>query len=257
MPESLHVHLLPALVAPEALAGRTAVVIDVLRATTTIVTALASGAAEVIPCLEVEDARRRAAELPGECILGGERGGLRIEGFALGNSPAEYRPDVVGGKRVVFTTTNGTRAMLHCRQAQRVLVAAWVNFSSLCQLLAQERHVDVVCAGTDGQVTREDTLLAGAIVDDLMKSGGEVRGHVGRKPEIVLNDQAEIACDAWRAAVGQMTGQSLLTSQMRRSLGGRNLIEIGQENDIELAAQIDHYDLIAELDLQAWSIRRR
>jgi len=258
VPETLHVHLLPALVSPEALAGRTAVVIDVLRATTTIVTALASGAAEVIPCLEIDDARRRATELPVDCILGGERGGLRIEGFALGNSPAEYLPEVVGGKRVVFTTTNGTRAMLHCRGAQRVLVAAWVNFSSLCQLLAQERHVDIVCAGTDGQVTRDDTLLAGAIVDDLAKcGGGDVWGHPVDKPSVVVNDQAEIACDAWRAAVGKMTGKSLLTNQMRRSLGGRNLIEIGQENDIELAAQIDRYELIAELDLQAWSIRRR
>ncbi len=258
MPETVHVHLLPALVSPEALAGRTAVVIDVLRATTTIVTALASGAIEVIPCLEVEDARRLAAEDPEISVLGGERGGLRIEGFALGNSPAEYRAEVVGGKRVVFTTTNGTRAMMHCRGAQRVLVAAMVNFSALCQELSRERHIDIVCAGTDGQVTREDTLLAGAIVEDLLtaRTGGDAWGHRSAAPSAVLNDQAEIARDAWRAAVGTMTGHPLLASQMRRSLGGRNLIEIGQENDIDLAAQLDKFDLVAELDLPAWSIRR-
>ena len=87
----LHVHLLPALVAAEELAASTVVVIDVLRASTTINHALAEGAREVIPCLEVEEARRVAAGLPtGQAVLGGEREGLRIEGFDLGNSPCEY-----------------------------------------------------------------------------------------------------------------------------------------------------------------------
>src|SRR5579862_6055151 len=134
----LHVHLLPALVEPEELAASTVVVIDVLRASTTINQALAEGATEVIPCLEVEEARRIAAGLPsGLTVLGGEREGLRIPDFDLGNSPGEYRPDTVAGKTVVFTTTNGTRAMIACRAASRVLVGAFVNWSAVCKMLPE------------------------------------------------------------------------------------------------------------------------
>lgn len=238
------VHLLPDLVEPQQLAGKTAVVIDVLRATTTVVTALASGAREVLPCLEVADARAKAVQTANP-ILGGERGGLRIEGFQLGNSPAEYDERTVRDRSVIFTTTNGTRAMMRCKLAKRVLIAAFVNLSAVCRELTSEREIEIVCAGTDGHVTREDTLLAGAIVDEL-----------SRLTDLPLktNDQADIAADAWRAAVGQMTGSSLLGQALRASRGGRNLIEIGHENDIDLAAEMDRFDLVAELDLQPWRI---
>ncbi len=83
---------------------------------------------EVIPCLEVDDALRVAAREPREqTLLGGERGGVKIEGFDLGNSPSEYPTAAVAGKTVIFTTTNGTRALLHCQQAAEVLLAAFVN----------------------------------------------------------------------------------------------------------------------------------
>lgn len=241
---SIAVHLLPELVEPQQLAGKTAVVIDVLRATTTVVTALANGAREVLPCLEVADARAKAAQAENP-LLGGERGGLRIEGFQLGNSPAEYDERTVRDRTVIFTTTNGTRAMMRCKLAKRVLIAGFVNLSAVCRELTSEREIEIVCAGTDGHVTREDTLLAGAIVDDL-----------SRLTDVPLktNDQADIAADAWRAAVGQMTGSSLLGQALRASRGGRNLIEIGHENDIDLAAQMDRFDLVAELDLQTWRI---
>ena len=255
MNRTLHVHLLPSLVQPEELADKTVVVIDVLRATTTIVYALAAGASEVIPCLEIDEARNAAAAKPGTAILGGERGGKLIAGFDLGNSPTEYTREKVGGKTVVFTTTNGTRAMMRCRSARRVLIGSFVNFSALCRELASEPAVEIVCAGTDGEVTREDTLLAGAIVEELTRQDP----HPGPLPEgegeIQFNDQAEIAADAWRAAIGTLTGQSPLSSAIRHSRGGRNLIEIGQENDIDIAAQLDKFDIVPELDLPNWRIR--
>src|SRR5262245_17681938 len=102
----LDVYLLPDLAEPAALAAKTVVVIDVLRATTTIVHALAAGAREVVPCLEVEEARQVAARLGKVAVLRGERGGVAIAGFDVGNSPAEYTRERVGGKTVVFTTTN-------------------------------------------------------------------------------------------------------------------------------------------------------
>lgn len=245
MPAPLDVYLLPSLVEPEALAGRWAIVIDVLRATTTIIQALASGAAEVRICQEVEEARRLAANRPG-AVLAGERGGLPIPGFHLGNSPAEFTPQAVGGKPVLFTTTNGTRAMARCQKAERVLLAAFVNFSAICRELSAElsspasQGAVVVCAGTDGEVTREDTLLAGAIVDDL-SSHSDL--------PLALNDQAEIAADAWRACRQDLGGHDPLARALRQSRGGRNLIEIGMENDIAIAAEIDRFDLAPVLDL--------
>src|SRR5262245_9532828 len=239
----LDVYLLPDLVEPAALAGKTAVVIDVLRATTTIVHALAAGAREVVPCLEVDEARQIAARIGGGTVLGGERGGVAIAGFDLGNSPAEYSRERVGGKTVVFTTTNGTRAMQRCKLAGRMLMGAFVNFSAVCRELAGNDRIVLVCAGTDGHVTREDTLLAGAIVDDLARS-----------KKLQLNDQALLAADAWQTAVRLMTDRPL-GLMLRESRGGRNLIDTGQENDIDLAAQMDRFDVVPELDLAAWCVR--
>ncbi len=259
----IDVYLLPTLAEPVELTGKTVVVIDVLRATTTIAHALAAGATEVIPCLEIDEARKIAAEsrhqpeasardqrqpdaqarnLGTNVVLGGERGGLPIAGFDLGNSPAEYTRDRVAGKTVVFTTTNGTRAMQRCRHASRVLIGGFVNFSAICRELSGTAEIALVCAGTDGHVTREDTLLAGAIVDDLFRT---------KKYE--LNDQADIAADAWRTAVRVMTDRPL-GLMLRDSRGGRNLIETGQENDIDLAAQMDKFDIVPQLDLSTWRI---
>lgn len=238
----IDVYLLPALVEPPALAGKTVVVIDVLRATTTIVHALAAGATQVIPCLEIDEAKKAAAELASPIVLGGERGGLPIAGFDLGNSPAEYTHERVAGKTVVFTTTNGTRAMKRCHAAARVLVGAFVNFSAVCRELINLEQIALVCAGTDGHVTREDTLFAGAIVDDLTRS-----------KKWQLNDQAHLCADAWHAAVRLLTDRPL-GMMLRDSRGGRNLIETGQENDIDLAAQMDKFDLVPELNLTTWRI---
>jgi 2-phosphosulfolactate phosphatase len=250
----LDVYLLPDLVEPGALAGKTVVVIDVLRATTTIIHALAAGAREVVPCLEVDEARQVAARLGGEAVLGGERGGVAIAGFDLGNSPAEYTRERVGGKTVVLTTTNGTRAMQRCKLAGRLLLGAFANFSAVCRELAASDQVALVCAGTDGHVTREDTLLAGAIVDDLLRSRA-ICGTAGQASSgtLQLNDQALLAADAWQTSVRLMTDRPL-GMMLRESRGGRNLIDTGQENDIDLAAQIDRFDIVPELDLKAWRV---
>ncbi len=245
MPQIARVHLLPGLVTPEELAGSTVVVVDILRATTTIVHALAAGAARVIPLLEVAAAEELRATLGSQAICGGERGGKRIAGFELGNSPAEYVPAIVRGKTVAFTTTNGTKAMQMCRQARRVLIGSFANFSAVCrELSSSEGPLDILCAGTDGQITREDVLFAGAVIDDL-----------SRTHSLRTNDQADIATDAWRAARLEFAGPKPLAEYLRASTGGRNLIEIGHDRDIEIAAQIDQFDLLAELDLAAWEIR--
>ncbi len=110
-----YVHLLPSLIPEGSLTGGVAIVVDVLRATTAMVHALASGCDAVVPCLEVDEARHVASRYPaGSVILGGERQGLPIEGFTLGNSPNSYTEAMCRQKTLVMTTTNGTRAILAC-----------------------------------------------------------------------------------------------------------------------------------------------
>jgi len=247
MARILNVYALPKLVAAEEMAGDTAVVIDVLRASTTIIHALEAGAREVIACPEVEDARTAAAALPsGEVLLGGERKGLPIEGFDLGNSPSQYTPFSVGGRTVVFTSTNGTRAMARCCQADRVFVGAFVNANAVCEQLAGRQRIHLVCAGTNGQMSDEDILAAGLLVDRLQRHGGMTYR---------LNAQALAARQKWLAsfALPVAWGAEPLDPQQlarlfRKGLGGKNLVAIGQEEDLLVAAQLDRFSSVPELD---------
>lgn len=239
------VHFLPSLVSSAALSDGAVVVIDALRATTTIVHALAAGALQVRPCLEVDEARQLAAKLaPSQVVLGGERQGIRIDGFDLGNSPTEYSANVVAGRTVIFTTTNGTRAMLHAAAAKTILIGAFVNRRAIVDALADEPTIHLLCAGTRGEITREDVLAAGAIVDGLAPSGAGLQ----------LNDQAVIARDAWRAAVPLVAYDNAvrltteLVAALRDSEGGRNLIAEGFEPDIATASQMDRFRLVPIFD---------
>src|SRR5262245_43581211 len=132
----VYVYLLPELAPPERLRQGVAVVIDVLRATTSIIHALAAGCTVVLPCAEVDEARTLSGSMPaGRVLLAGERGGLPIAGFDLGNSPRRFTPRTCRGLSLVLTTTNGTRALLRCANAARTLVAAFVNYSAVCEQL--------------------------------------------------------------------------------------------------------------------------
>jgi 2-phosphosulfolactate phosphatase len=228
----VQVHLLPQLAPPGRLADGVAVVVDVLRATTTIVHALAAGCTAVCPCAEVEEARDLAGGMRvGRVLLGGERGGRPLPGFDLGNSPRDYTAALCKGNTLVLTTTNGTRALLRAAEAPRVLVAAFVNYSAVCEQLRQEmRPVHIVCAGSEGEVTLEDTLLAGALVDFLCE-GQDVR----------LNDGARLAWDCF-----ENHGRVLLGA-LEISKGGANLRALGYDDDIRAAAEVDQFALVPEL----------
>ncbi len=243
---SLNCYLLPELFQDEQLEGATAVVIDVLRATTTIAAALARGATRVVACCEVDEARREADRFPKEQrLLGGERGCVAIDGFDLGNSPSQYRPQAVAGKTIVFTTTNGTRAMLRCRAASRVLLGAFVNLSALCRAIAGQQHIALVCAGTGGEIAFEDALLAGAIVDRLLNQMGR---------EFEINDQAALTGEAYRATLGIDRPVELATL-LSTSRGGRNLTAVGMDEDIAAAAQVDHWPVVPQFDMATRHIR--
>lgn len=237
----LHVHLLPDQVDAAELRGSTAVVIDVLRATTTMAYALAAGAREILPCLTIDDARVMAANFPkGQFLLAGERGGLPIPGFDLGNSPAEFTPTLVTGKTIVMTTTNGTKALLHCRAAARILAGSFANLSAICSAVESGSRVDLVCAGTDGQATDEDLLVAGAIATRLTSAG-----------KWQLSPDVERAIQHWQQVVGaggEGERAERLLAAMRASLGGRNLVEIGMDADIVLAAATDRVSVVPRFD---------
>ena len=237
MPRPLHVHLVPSLFAPEMLAGGSAVVIDVLRASTTVCHALHAGADRVVPCGSVGDARRVAAGLTdaGEpALLSGERGCVKVHGFDLGNSPTDFTPETVGGKSVVLTTTNGTAALLRCLEAAEVLVGCFANLSPLCDHLAGgDGPVHLVCAGTDRAVTAEDVLFAGRAANRLVAAGvGTLDHHDG---------------DPARLAAAFAAAHSDTAAVLHDSRGGRNLARLGRGDDVAVCAAADSAPVVPRL----------
>lgn len=227
------VHLLPRLIPPGALEGGLAVVVDVLRATTVMVHALAAGCEAIIPVGSVDQAKAVAASFPSDhALLAGERLGLPIDGFDLGNSPDAFDPPSCRGKTLVMTTTNGTQALLACREARRVGVGALVNLASVTRWAGSTGlAVHLVCAGTDGLVSLEDTLVAGEIAKGLSQTRAYPMG----------NDSALIAL-----AMVQAAGQDWAKT-LARGRGGRRVAEIGLGVDITAASRRDRFTLVPVL----------
>ena len=229
---AVHVHLLPELAPAESLLGGTAVVIDVLRATTTIVHALAAGCTDVRLCVELDEARQLANSMrAGKVLLGGERDGVALPDFDLGNSPREYVAARCKGVSLVLTTTNGVKALARAAEAERVLAAAFVNFSAVCEQIRHDpRPLHVVCAGIHGAPALEDTLLAGAFVDFLCE-----------EIETKLDDSARLAWDCFE------NHGSVLAGALEISRGGQHLLSLGLADDLRVAAEVDKFNLVPEL----------
>jgi len=244
MVRKLSVHLLPELCSPEILRGGTTVVIDVLRASSTIVTALQHGATAVSPCGSPEEAQSICEQFePGHVVLGGERGGVRIEGFDLGNSPSEYSASVIAGRLLAFTTTNGTRALLRSLSSRSILIGCFLNLAAIVShLRGVAGDVHLVCAGTDGAVTGEDVLFAGAVSAEL--------GY-GRSSEWLPNDSTELAVRLYQSVAA--CDADVLTAIhrfLRETRGGRNLVALGFDADIWLCSQLSVTAVIPEFDQQ-------
>ncbi|HOI54757.1 MAG TPA: 2-phosphosulfolactate phosphatase [Phycisphaerae bacterium] len=227
----------PEMLTAEFLSSRTAVVIDVLRATSSMIQALANGATQVRPVGEVDEARALRRELPaGTVVLGGEREGLRIDGFDLGNTPQEFAAPVVAGKTVVMTTTNGTRAILLASSARRLFIAALTNAAATAAELC--RHGDggdivLVGSGTERRISWEDSLCAGAIVQRLLAAAGDGEFH--------LTDSALIALELWNAWGDR------LDEALRRGRGGYNVVKRGLHDAFAACAAIDTLPVVAEV----------
>ncbi|HXY68466.1 MAG TPA: 2-phosphosulfolactate phosphatase [Gemmatimonadales bacterium] len=225
----------PSAVAPADLAGRTVVVIDVLRATTTIAVALANGARAVLPAPSTEEAMKIAQNLERDgVILAGERKSVRIPGFALGNSPAEFGPEAIAGKTIVMTTTNGTQALITAQGAREVLTAAAVNFTAVAERarasLAEHGDLVLLCAGGDKQFALEDAFAAGRLTKAVLPEGG--------LRHVALNDGAVAALE-----LARHYGERWMRA-LRASAHGRELVELGFRADLEACAAQDAYPVL-------------
>ena len=205
------------------------VVFDVLRATSTIITALANGAAGVIPVSEISEALAIRERDP-DVLLAGEREGLRIsDDFEFGNSPREFTSDRVSGKTIVTTTTNGTRALRSCAHGQLVLVG---SFLSLNTTIATARATEadsllLVCGGTFERAAYEDVLCAGAVADAF---------------ELAHDDATLLARNAYRSVGNDLLGALSQAENGKRLLSRRELAD-----DVAFCAQVDCFNIAASL----------
>lgn len=203
---------------------KTVVVIDVLRASTTIATALRNGAKEIIPVATVESAMKIVGNLVGDVtLLGGERNGKMIEGFNLGNSPLEYIEERIRGKSIVFSTTNGSLAMVKARYAKDMLVCGFVNMSAVHEFVGG-RDAVILCSGHAGNFSMEDAVCAGMLLQRIA-------------------DQTAKSLDTSDAAAASMSlfknHNKSLYKMLRSSHHGRHLEEIGFGEDLKVCAEVD------------------
>jgi 2-phosphosulfolactate phosphatase len=249
---------LPAL-AQRDLRATACVVFDVLRATSTFVTALHHGAKAIFPVSEIAEAleiknSESRIQNPELILLGGERNGVRIStdgiDFDLGNSPREYTPEKVRGKTIVSTTTNGTRALRACADSQIVLAASFLNLASTAEFLRKNnlKNVLLVCAGTGENQADEDVLAAGALCELLVGSSrcddisGRPQGPV-RRAVPTLSDSTQIAQRIWLEAKPNLAG-TIASSENGRSL----LATPGLHDDVAFCLQRDIFPLVAKME---------
>lgn len=226
--------------APRDLSRTTCVVFDVLRATSTMLTALDQGAEAMIPCFDLEEALARRRRDPA-VLLAGERGGLRIGSeltggidFDFGNSPREFTRERVAGRQIAITTTNGTRALRACAHARRVLVASFANLAATAELIASEppEHLCLVCSGTGDHSSYEDVLGAGALADRLWDIAAGVK----------VDDAAQVARNCFLLARADLVGAMQHARNGRRLLGMPELAA-----DVPLCLETDRVTFAAEL----------
>lgn len=208
------------------LSAVTCIVFDVLRATSSIVTALAHGAAEIHPVSTIEEARELREQMP-RCLLGGERHGERIDGFDMGNSPFEYQnvPDAT----IVTTTTNGTLALRACEHAERVWVGAILNLSELVDEIRwhEPAHLLLVCAGTFETFALEDAWAAGLLISEL--------------PGADLTDAARAALALTKLYPGPLDA-------LRASRNGQALLAKQREAEVVWCSRISHCKVVGSME---------
>ena len=210
----------------------TAVVIDVLRATTSIVVAFQHGCRSILPVASIEEAERARRTTP-DAVLAGEQGGRRIPGFDLGNSPCEFTREAVGGRDVILTTSNGTKTLRAVGGGRTVAIGAFLNRSAVGDWVVA-RGVDslIVCSGYEGGFSLEDAVCAGAIVERTVQLA----------TGLILGDGAR-ACQVLWERFG-----SDLVRLFRETDWGRRMLALGFEADLAVCARVDVTDVVPTME---------
>jgi len=216
---------------PHLLSDRTIVVIDVLRATSVMVYAMAHGAKEIVPVKTVEEAFQLAKTfVRNTTLLGGERESNRIEGFDLGNSPGEYTSEKVAGKRLILTTTNGTRAFHSVSSAAEILVGSFFNVTATAhRCLEGERDLLLFPSGDEGNFSLEDTVCGGMVIDRIVKKV--------KKP-VTLTDTSHSAHILFQRFQANLVEAFYLSSH------GKDLVDRGHGEDLPYCAQVDITNMV-------------
>jgi 2-phosphosulfolactate phosphatase len=251
----IEVYYSPAVLDEHHCKDKKVVVIDVFRASTTIVTALMNGAKEVVPVDNVETATKIAASLfQGQSLLCGERNGKRIEGFDLGNSPASYTNEFIGGKTLVFCSTNGSVALVKAKHAKHLTVCSFLNLSAVKTFLlepveyatAAERRYDdiiIVCGGLYNDFSLEDTLCAGMLVDKLTADLNRKPLHE-KNPSVSPSAVPHLSDAALAAQMLYRGFRNNYSETAKLSQHGKYLAGIGFESDLDLCVQLDTTDTL-------------
>ena len=213
------------------LAGKLVVIIDVLRASSTIVTALANGCLGFIPILSPGQAKKKAQQFEKErVLLGGEREGIKIEGFDLGNSPREYKREAVKDKTIIFSTTNGVKTLEMVKGAHRIIIGSFLNLQAVCNYCTNYKgDILLICAGKDGRFSLEDTACAGMIINSLRDI------FPGGHQESDANLTAQLLYEKF--------GNNILEI-LRKSQHGRYLESIGLGEDLKFCSQLDFFHIV-------------
>ncbi|MGA7934944.1 MAG: 2-phosphosulfolactate phosphatase family protein [Kovacikia sp.] len=215
---------------PETTVADCAIAIDVLRATTTIVTALHAGAEAVQVFSDLDKLLKVSQDwAPTQRIRAGERGGAKVEGFDFGNSPLECSPERMGGRRLFISTTNGTRALQCVEAAPKVLAAALINRQAVVNYLLehQPETVWIVASGWEGSFSLEDTVCAGAIAHSLLtKLNSSLEDIAG-------NDEVIAAVSLYRE------WQDNLLDLLQHASHGKRLLRLECHEDLKYCSQTD------------------
>ena len=229
----LDVFFTPNQVKPIETAGRLVVIVDVLRASTTVATALGNGARTVIPVEGADEVISRSREFArSKILLAGEQKMYPIAGFDIGNSPQAFTPAVVEGKTILITTTNGTKTLMGVQNARDIVIASYVNFSAVLVMmkLAASSNTDIaiICAGEEGSFTLEDAACAGRYVRAIPKKADSV----------VANDAA-----AASVLIEKRYGDNI-AKVFKESSHGQELEAAGFGDDLTAAAEVDSYSVV-------------
>jgi 2-phosphosulfolactate phosphatase len=210
--------------------GKTTIVIDVLRASSTIITALANGAKEVVPVGTIEFAVKISGGIfGGQTLLGGERNTKKIEGFALGNSPTEYSKEIVSGKTIVFYSTNGSRAIVKAKYSANLFVCSFNNLNAVAKHLKQlNADVIILCSGNNNFFSLEDSVCAGMLINELVNVDNNV----------TMTDSSKSALTLFKSY-----GKNIL-KLLSESDHGELLIDNGFESDLKDCAELNSTEVI-------------